>query len=345
VKLVLGSIIVASLVRVGFPLLGLRHRTAPYRIRGLWATMDSAPTPRPVQTSAFLALAPELLEQIVLNCDPLDVHRLAQTCTWMHGIVYASFKDHLWRKFYLCLFDDPRLRWPNIAYDWRDNLQRRINARENLKNSLLNSSAISDVAFDRMLWTLLDIIDGTAPASEPEPSRSSSWISEQLEPLTEDAGWRLPTWMGFTQCLLGGSQMRSRLLVYYGLQSEGLSPATRTCARIAVYYCHRHLGAANFGPFIPDWNWRVNWFLLDQTMIVILMNLEERTDMLPPDHHPPKGLETTRPWFWSPRGEDWAGIAGTWRHVRLPRRARRSLADPCERRRVACFMDGGVGFH
>jgi hypothetical protein len=306
-----------------------------------------ARSPRPsVQSSAFVSLAPELLERIAVFCqDPLDVHRLAKTCAKFHGLIYASCDGHLWRQHYLRLFDDPRLRWPRTAgasYDyWRDNLQKRIAAREEIKGMVLNVTAPNDIPSDATMRTLVDIVTHTAPVSG-QPSPSLSWISEQLEPLLKGASWRAIDWPVLTDCVPDSFHMRSRLLVYYGLKSESLTPALRTNARVAVYATTRYREASNYGPFIPDSTGRVDWYAIDSMMVVILMNLQESLHTLPSHFNPPKGLEATRPWFWKPQGEDWAGVTGNWRYVPVlaSREARSSHVDRAYQcRRVVCFMD------
>jgi hypothetical protein len=217
-----------------------------------------------------------------------------------------------------CVYSTIPARWPNMAYNWRDNLQKRVAAGEELKNALLdsNSDALYKVISDDTLRTLVDVVEQTAPASG-KPSQSSSWLSEQLEPLLKVVIWRPMSWPVLPEHLIESFHLHCRILVYYGLQSERLSPTLRLNARVAVYFRINYREESNYGPFIPDWSWRVNWFALDQVVIVILMNIEESVVTLPPDFHPPKGLDATRPGFWKSQGDDWAGVTGKWRHVRL----------------------------
>jgi hypothetical protein len=270
----------------------------------------------PVQSSAFCSLAPEVVERIVLNChDPLDVHRLASTCALLHRLVYASPDRYLWREHYLRLFDDPRLRCPRmVSYDWRGNLQKRIAAREDLKRTMLNVTETHGIPSNHAMRTLVEIVQHAAPSSG-QTSESLSWLSEQLDPILKDASWCSMPWLILPEYMSESFRLRSRLLVYCGLKSESLSSELRTNARVAVYCTITYRESSTYGPFMPDTSWRVNWFALYQNMVVILMNLEENLHMFPADAQPPTGLEATRPCFWKPQAEDWAGISGNWRHV------------------------------
>jgi hypothetical protein len=330
-----------------------------------------------VQTSTFLSLAPELLELIVLQCDPVDISRLARTCAQLRALVYAPTDGHLWREFHLGIFDDPRLRQPlklehrgtasQRPYDWRANLQKRIAARQELKRAALNLTTPGEMLSDETLRTLLDIVHTTAPAgpvpgpaaelsdmkmittspSPLDPSRSLSWLSELLVPVIDAATWRPPDWPVIADKVPESVHLRSRLLVYFGHASSYLTHALRTNARVSVYSWSSYSSASYWGPFMPDHSWRVNWYAMDSLMVVILMNLEEDEEFLPPvsTKMPPRGLEATRPGFWNSQGEDWAGVTGHWRCVCVCASAIVGYSQLtrtvlfCQFRRIVCFMD------
>ncbi|KAF8881908.1 hypothetical protein BD779DRAFT_1473206 [Infundibulicybe gibba] len=110
----------------------------------------------------FLELPPEIIEQIILNLDPLDVSCLSRSARALYTLIYLAPTQALWRSMYLSQpLDDPRACVSELGVprepqeiDWRSELQHIMRAR----------TVCSDPAVSRpdeqveVLRTLLDLV-------------------------------------------------------------------------------------------------------------------------------------------------------------------------------------------
>ncbi|KAH9841702.1 uncharacterized protein C8Q71DRAFT_738338 [Rhodofomes roseus] len=208
---------------------------------------------------AITDLPLDILEQIVLELDPLDVAAISQTCSAFYAYVYASSDtERLWRTLYLTQpLDDLRRCFEQLGHPraspvhWKSQLQRAIRAR----------TIIGDPAKCRseerctVLQTLLDLASNLPPAP--------SFLSEEL---SLNLVW-------LAALLRGGTfldhklwepsdeerQLRCRLHAYYGLTTADYRKENLTQSRAYVYDMRRYTWGNDFGPYQMDGSGRVNW--------------------------------------------------------------------------------------
>lgn len=270
--------------------------------------------------ATLLDLPPEILEQILLELDPIDVAAVSQTCVILSTIPYSASSDLFWRKLYLELaLDDPRecvnaMGDPILEFNWKRELQRLIRAR-----AIVNNPVCCRPEERTELWrTLLDIASNTVPLSS----------------VTSDLSYNL-VWLGVL--LRGGSlleyslwelspeerQLRAHFHTLFGLTVADFSPTRLLETRCTVYTLRYYHQANIFGPFMSDHSGRVNWEHVLAIQHVISMHVV-------PSQLPEEFAREDKFFVGSPmslpfcnsvmeKGErlgevdDWAGVEGTWR--------------------------------
>ena len=264
----------------------------------------------------FLDLPPELLEQILLELDPLDVARVSQTCHALHDLVYHPTNELFWRRLYLSQpFDDPRtcrdsLGNPLHPADWRHSLQRLIRARTVVNSPNLCHSDERTAVIE----TLLDLARHTPPLSSTqgdELSLNLVWLAALLR-----GGTCLdtPPWAPSPE----EAQARAHLHTLFGLTTLDFRARRRVESRSYVYSFARYSAKNSWGPFLQDGSGRVNWehvLAIHHAMsmqivpqqqaeqqaayTIFPMSLPFTQSILPGD----LDLDAV---------EDWAGVEGVW---------------------------------
>lgn len=116
----------------------------------LWLCMRSHLTVTAMNRKhGLLALPAELIEEITtyLYHDPPSIAALSKTSRFLYSVIYESTDQHLWRRVFLMLFDDPRPTRALLSaadakgvlsekfighswsYEWQQEFQRRFAAQ------------------------------------------------------------------------------------------------------------------------------------------------------------------------------------------------------------------------
>ena len=221
--------------------------------------------------SSLDLLPPELLQEILEDCDPKSVANLSLTCRLLYELIYTSPSSTLWRTLFLSVpFDDPckclkpsgePLARDARDFDWRGELQRRLRARtviwypEQHKN---------DKELQMVLSTLVSMVQYTPPTSPfpdvEELSKNIAWLL-----ITNGSGGYLGSFIDEVQAYrphlsAETRQLLSQLHTYFGLTSGKDGSAERIVeARAFVYDLRNYTSSNYYGPFYPDGSGRVNW--------------------------------------------------------------------------------------
>ena len=225
-------------------------------------------------------LPTEIIEEILLQCDPIEVAKAAQTCSAFRTLIYASQDSKLWRDLYLAEpFDDLRKcvsqhghRSP-AQVDWKRNLQRIVRARKIVADlSLLKPGELEEV-----LQTLLTMILYHPPSSSWPPSNTDAvsvtslnlrWISDILQQhgFIDQVEETMMTSLTFAE-----RQILSRLHCYYGLTEKDMEQQARVKSRVFVYTMRNYRPENDYGPLFC--NGAVNWEHMQALHHVVSMNL------------------------------------------------------------------------
>uniref|UniRef100_A0A8H7XQU9 Protein kinase domain-containing protein n=1 Tax=Psilocybe cubensis TaxID=181762 RepID=A0A8H7XQU9_PSICU len=262
-------------------------------------------------------LPPELIEEVLTYCDPLDVSKLAQMCSTLRKLVYGAEDSKLWRELYLMQpFDDPR---HCIAQDgnpvpqpiaWRDELQRLMRVRTILTSS--NAFAILKPGeLKVILKFILKFISNVPPISPfGDVAMNHVWAVAMLQG-------------GFIDLLENKEgkddeerQLTSKLHTYYGITVADKQARKRVLSRAFVYSLRNYRPETEYGPFFSSG--AVNWEHMQAIHHVVsmhLVDLQEEADYKFPIF--PLSLPFTQsaipPELALDEPEsDWAGVAGTW---------------------------------
>ncbi|TFK34774.1 hypothetical protein BDQ12DRAFT_656472 [Crucibulum laeve] len=264
----------------------------------------------------LLDLPREIIEDILLNCDPLEVAKFAQTSRQLQLFVYGAEDSTLWRGLYLSQpFDDPRrcvsqLGVPRGEVDWKSELQRIIRAREVALN---NFDSCQREERSTVLKTFLHMVSYvpplSSPTSGPEISLNLLWVAAILRRgfLDEaETKWDMSP---------EEKQIHARLHAYYGLTQADITKASRTRSRSYVYDLRNYTWSNEFGPFNNEGN--VNWFHVQAIHHVVSMHVVLLQEDTPFEYAIfPMSLPFTQiviPKEIEPNVEnDWAGITGVW---------------------------------
>jgi hypothetical protein len=266
--------------------------------------------------ASFIGIPPEIIEEILLNLDPLDVARIAQCSALFRSLVYNSKDQSLWRRLYLDQpFDDPRVcvsqqGKPRPDINWKEGLQRFMRARTVLHNTSLCRPG------ERLtiLKTILDMVSYVPPLSAPDSfgdmSRNLLWGAAMI--------LRGGTFLEDVDPSAGDEEIQlcARLHTYFGLTHADAKRAARVRSRAYLYDMRNYRWDNEFGPF--DEQGCVNWVHVQAIHHAVSMHI---VDLKEDEEFEfavfPMSLPFTQivmPGRTDPdQVADWAGVAGTWR--------------------------------
>ncbi|PPR07753.1 hypothetical protein CVT24_003703 [Panaeolus cyanescens] len=269
-------------------------------------------------------LPPELVEEILVICDPVDVAQVAQTCTTFRSLIYQSKDSNLWRTLYLSQpLDDPR---KCVSQDgqpkpqpimWRTELQRFVRARTVMDNpALLRKGELEEIL--QTLMALVCYVPAWITPSNSVDDDDEKGISEVSDNLMLVAA--LLGHDGFLDTLevlpnqtFAEKMLLARLHCYYGLTKNDVTNAAHAKSRAYVYNMRHYRPESDYGPFMP--NGTVNWVHMQAIHHVVSMHvvdLRENQDFMFAIF--PMTLPFTQ--IVLPENadaeEDWAGVNGKW---------------------------------
>lgn len=265
----------------------------------------------------------ELLEQIILELDPIDVAAFSRTCKVYHAFLLLSPSQHIWRTLYLQQpLDDPRtcvdpLGKPlaDIHVDWRARLKRIIRLRSIVRNlQLCKSEEREDV-----MSTLKELVCNL-PSSPDIPGEHLSlnlvWLAALLRGGTS---LDLASWPSLTD---SQHQLLACIHAHFGLTTRDRRRSELTLSRGYVYAMRHYTWDNDFGPFLMDGSGRVNWVHVQSIHHVMSMHLLPQSFSEEPEEDRsvftifpmslpycqtilPEGLDLDRE-------KDWPGVTGMW---------------------------------
>ncbi|GLB38685.1 putative F-box domain-containing protein [Lyophyllum shimeji] len=259
----------------------------------------------------------EIIEEILLNLDPLDVAHLSECCNLLRSLVYDTKDQALWRGLYLQQpLDDPRkcVSQEGVPNDeeinWKEALQRFVRARTVLYNTAFLPRDLT------ALRVLLDLATHVPPLSSPEDvdnlSRNVAWVAATLGRV-DDFHVLLDDEHPASEEEI---QLRARVHTYYGLRGSDLRRTARVRSRAYVYDMRNYRADNHYGPL--DSRGHVNWVHVQALHHVVSMHLVDLKEhemfdfaifpmsifFIQPVISPGMDLD---------QEEDWAGVAGPWR--------------------------------
>ena len=215
-------------------------------------------------------LPTEIIEEILVQCDPIEVAKAAKTCSALRSLIYDSQDSKLWRDLYLTEpLDDLRKcvsqHGHRAQVGWKRNLQRIIRARSIVANlSLLKPGELEEI-----LQTLLMILLYHPPWSSHTAAAVSSlnlrWLSVILQHGFIDKVEEM------TSLTFAERQLLSRLHCYYGLTENDMEPQARVKSRVYVYTMRNYQPENDYGPFLS--NGAVNWEHMQALHHVVSMQI------------------------------------------------------------------------
>lgn len=264
-------------------------------------------------------LPPEILEQVLLELDPLDVGAVSQTCVLFHELIYGSSSELFWQKLYLTMMlDDPRQCVDSLGHPvqpekirWQKSLQRIVRAREIVKHPDVVFLKEERVAACR---TLLDLTSNTPPqyhgAVEDDISSNILWVASLLRDGTF-----------LKSCTAADTteerQLGARLHTLYGLIAEDFDRENVIDSLCMVYTLRNFTHWNEYGPFLKDRTGRVDWEIVRAIQHVISLHLVPK----PPSSNvyvpSPLGLPfcstvLDQTGVSLDEVDDWAGVEGGW---------------------------------
>ena len=260
-------------------------------------------------------LPPEIVEEILVHCDPIEVAKAAQTCSALRALIYGSQDSKLWRGLYLAQpLDDLRKcvsqNGQPAQVNWKRNLQRLCRARKIVGNpSLLKPGELEEV-----LQTLLEMILYHRPSTPIDRSWISFnllWTSSILQHGFIDQIEDMES-LTFTE-----RQLISRLHCYYGVTQKDVEHQARVNSRANVYRMQNYRPETQYGPLLRDGE--VNWEHMQALHHVVSMHLVDmREDGVEFILFPMSLLNMQIVTPVVPDGEeakeneDWVGLEGLW---------------------------------
>ena len=265
----------------------------------------------------IIELPTEIIEEILVQCDPIEVAKAAQTCSALRTLIYNFHDSKLWRDLYLAEpLDDLRKCVSQHGHpaqvDWKRNLQRIVRARKIVANlPLLKPGELEEI-----LQTLLMMILYHPPVSSNTATAVSSlnlrWLSNILQHGFIDQVEEM------TSLTFAERQLLSRLHCYYGLTEKDMERQARVKSRVYVYTMRNYRPENDYGPLLSSG--AVNWEHMQALHHVVsmhLVDLEETGTEFPSF---PMSLPQTQ--IVIPVGpneeegkenqEDWVGLEGSW---------------------------------
>ncbi|KDQ50483.1 hypothetical protein JAAARDRAFT_141889 [Jaapia argillacea MUCL 33604] len=274
---------------------------------------------------SITTIPPELVEHILLECDPLDVSAFSQTSHYFNSLINHSPDSHLWRLLYLQYFDDRRIcvnqlglpsyQTPSSLNDWKGALERRIRARTVL-NDLTKCRKEERC---EVLETMVEVIRNIKPVSSissDDLSQSIVWATSTIRysRILEHKLWPLSP---------RELQLRAVLHTHYGLTLQDSKRWRHVESRAFVYNMRNYKDENDFGPFLMDGSGRVNWVHVKAVHHVMSMHIEE-VDRDGDDNGGEEFAYTIyqmslaychsvlSPTVGTQEQSDWAGVAGRW---------------------------------
>ena len=264
-------------------------------------------------------LPSEIIEEILVQCDPIEVAKAAQTCSALRTLIYDSQDSKLWRELYLVEpLDDLRKCVSEHGHpaqvEWKRNLQRIIRARRIAANpSLLKPGELEEV-----LQTFLKMILYHSPWSSSTasvPSLNLRWLSAVLQHDNFIDQVEEMTSLTFAE-----RQLLSRLHCYYGLTEKDMEHQARVNSRVYVYTLRNYQPENEYGPLLS--NGGVNWEHMQALHHVVSMHLVDlaegeiafltfpmslpKMQIVIPEGSDRDGEEEEK------NKEDWVGLGGSW---------------------------------
>ncbi|KAJ3907882.1 hypothetical protein F5879DRAFT_986063 [Lentinula edodes] len=281
----------------------------------------------------FCDLPVEIIEEILLQCDPIEVGIISCCSRLFYDLVYNSPGDssqHIWRALYLAQpFDDPtrcvsQNGRPRVGqFDWRSELQAIIRARTVLEDV----SICKPHERIQVLKTLLNMVCWVPPLGSygdiiENLSQNLLWVTA----VTRGGVFLDPGKIGLPsddpELAEEEAQLRARLHTTIGLTPADYKPASRLAARAYIYNMRHYNWSNEFGPFLPSSTegsgvGKVNWVHMKHIHHSMTMHMLELADdagfevVIYPLSFPytqiiiPEGIDLDQE-------DDWAGVNGVW---------------------------------
>ncbi|KAI0783154.1 hypothetical protein C8Q75DRAFT_785132 [Abortiporus biennis] len=275
----------------------------------------------------FSDLPPEIVEQILLELDPLDVDSVSRTCKAYAFQIYDPSNHVFWRSLFLAQpVDDLRQcvdslgrPIPPTSINWMKSLQRFIRARIVI-NRDIHCSPEEGMEIIKTLLGLATIMRPAHNADSDPLSLNPAWLVSHL-----NDGYKFldnPLWEPSEEELV----LRAKFRTFYGLTFNDYRPRELTKSRALVYTMRNYRPINDYGPYLRDGSGRVDWQLLRSIHHVMSMHIvpPSPTDIdndngktidhgftIYPMSIPfcqgiiPSGLDLDKE-------QDWAGITGLW---------------------------------
>lgn len=267
----------------------------------------------------FTELPREIIEEILVHCDPIDVAHVAQTCSGLNSIICHAPDCTLWRELYLGQpLDDPRHTVSHLGsprsrpIDWKMELQQIIRAGS-VVSSAYSLILLKPGELHTILETLLQIVCQTISRRSEEPfgevSSNLLWVAAMfrggfLDIIGEAYGPFIPQ---------EDVQRISRLHTYYGVTHGDAKPRNLVQSRAYVYLMRNYRPETVYGPFLESGE--VNWIhmqAIHHVMSMHLIALKEDEDFDFVIY--PMSLPYTQTVILNDQEpeNDWAGVTGSW---------------------------------
>ena len=257
-------------------------------------------------------LPTEIVEEILVQCDPCEVAQAAQTCSALRTLIYSSPDSKLWRDLYLAQpFDDLRKcvspHGKPAEVDWKRNLQRLFRARKIVANpSLSEPGELAEILQTLLMMILYHPLWSSNTDETAVSSLNLRWISNILEQHGFIDQVQEKTALTFTE-----RQLLSRLHCYHGLTEKDMERQARVDSRVYVYTMRHYQPENAYGPLL--FSGAVNWEHMQALHHVVSMHLVDMREAGFEFSVFPMSLphmQVVTPVVVS--DEDWVGLEGSW---------------------------------
>lgn len=267
-------------------------------------------------TMHITELPTEIVEEILVQCDPSEVAKAAQTCSSLRTLIYSSQDSKLWRDLYLAQpFDDLRRcvsRYGQPAQlNWKRNLQRLFRARQVVANlSLLKSGELEEILQSLLMMVHYHPSWPSNTDKTAVPSLNLRWIAGILQQhgfidQVEDSAISLT----FSE-----RQLLAQLHCYYGLTEKDMKHRSRVDSRVYVYTMRNYGPENEYGPLLS--NGAVNWVHMQALHHVVSMHLVDMREaglVIPLFPMSLSEMQVVIPVEEEGKeNEDWLGLEGSW---------------------------------
>lgn len=256
--------------------------------------------------TGLVGLPPELVEEILVLCDPVDVAMVAMSCRKMYEVVYGGVcveegerkkgrGKAFWRALYLAQpLDDLRQcvntigmpRLPSITtefeeddgIDWEAELKRVIRAR-----SVVGDPRVcrGEAELKEVFETFLGLTEWVpaVDSREGELAKNLVWVPVVMREFLDVVEGGIPTGdpghYHITPKQYWDQQtirLHARLHTLYGLTRRDLSKYARVQSRAYVYDMGKYTAENEYGPLL-DGGRHVNWVHLEKIHHVMSMHV------------------------------------------------------------------------